>query len=62
LPISRGKDIVPIANKGKTTGQERAELKVLKESLEDTKPVGELVKLAKTLDQVSSDSLSPILS
>jgi len=31
-----------------------SELKDLKESLEDTKPVGELVKLAKTLDQAQA--------
>jgi len=54
LPISTGKDIVPVAP-GKAKAIEGGkELKGLKESLEDTKPVGELVKLAKTLDQVSS--------
>lgn len=54
LPISRGKDIEPIdeaAEKGKGK-QTELELSELKESLADTKPVGELIKLAKTIDQV----------
>jgi len=50
LPISRGKDITPLEEeRGK--GEVESELKDLKESLADTKPVGQLVKLAKTLDQ-----------
>lgn len=54
LPISRGKDIEPIneaeeKGKGKQIEQE---LNELKESLADTKPIGELIKLAKTTDQV----------
>ncbi|KAL7418060.1 DUF699-domain-containing protein [Mrakia frigida] len=54
LPISTGKDIVPVAP-GKAKAIEGGkELKGLKESLEDTKPVGELVKLAKTLDQAKA--------
>ncbi|GJE88847.1 hypothetical protein PsYK624_049340 [Phanerochaete sordida] len=53
LPISRGKDIKPIEeDRGK--GKEESELKDLKESLADTKPVGELVKLAKTIDQAQA--------
>ncbi|KAL4249052.1 RNA cytidine acetyltransferase [Abortiporus biennis] len=53
LPISRGKDIKPIEEeRGK--GKEESELKDLKESLADTKPVGELVKLAKTIDQAQA--------
>ncbi|OBZ68966.1 hypothetical protein A0H81_11153 [Grifola frondosa] len=53
LPISRGKDIVPIEEKrGKS--KEESELKDLKDSLADTKPVGELIKLAKTLDQAQA--------
>ena len=50
LPISKGKDFTPIEEeRGKD--KVKPELKDLKESLADTKPVGELVKLVKTLDQ-----------
>ncbi|KII86732.1 hypothetical protein PLICRDRAFT_43382 [Plicaturopsis crispa FD-325 SS-3] len=53
LPISRGKDITPLEEeRGK--GKVESELKDLKESLADTKPVGELVKLAKTIDQAQA--------
>ncbi|KAI0826817.1 DUF699-domain-containing protein [Trametes gibbosa] len=53
LPISRGKDIKPIEeDRGKN--KEESELKDLKESLADTKPIGELVKLAKTIDQAQA--------
>ncbi|KAH9948851.1 GNAT acetyltransferase 2-domain-containing protein [Amylocystis lapponica] len=53
LPVSRGKDIVALEEeRGK--GKVDSELKDLKESLADTKPVGELVKLAKTLDQAQA--------
>lgn len=53
LPISRGKDIRPIEEeRGK--GKAESELKDLKDSLADTKPIGELVKLAKTLDQAQA--------
>ncbi|GBE83103.1 GNAT acetyltransferase 2-domain-containing protein [Sparassis latifolia] len=53
LPISRGKDIVPLEEaRGKSKAE--SELKDLKDSLADTKPVGELVKLAKTLDQAQA--------
>ncbi|CAE6382345.1 unnamed protein product [Rhizoctonia solani] len=56
LPISRGKDIEPIdeaeeKGKGKQIEQELTELK---ESLADTKPIGELIKLAKTTDQAKA--------
>ncbi|KAH7335177.1 DUF699-domain-containing protein [Rhizoctonia solani] len=56
LPISRGKDIEPIdeaeeKGKGKQIEQE---LTGLKESLADTKPIGELIKLAKTIDQAKA--------
>ncbi|KAL5633140.1 hypothetical protein ACGC1H_003586 [Rhizoctonia solani] len=56
LPISRGKDIEPIdeaeeKGKGKQIEQELIELK---ESLADTKPIGELIKLAKTTDQAKA--------
>lgn len=53
LPISRAKDITPIEDtdlKGK--GKAELELKELKDGLADTKPVGELITLAKTVDQV----------
>ena len=53
LPISRGKDIKPLEeDRGK--GKEASELKDLKDSLADTKPVGDLVKLAKTVDQAQA--------
>ncbi|TBU41591.1 DUF699-domain-containing protein [Dichomitus squalens] len=53
LPISRGKDIKPIEEvRGKS--KEESELKDLKDSLADTKPIGELVKLAKTIDQAQA--------
>lgn len=53
LPISKAKDITPIEEeRGK--GKADSELKDLKDSLADTKPVGELVKLAKTLDQAKA--------
>lgn len=53
LPISKGKDITPIEEEN---GKRKAdvELKDLKDSLADTKPVGELVKLAKTIDQAQA--------
>ncbi|KAG2094228.1 GNAT acetyltransferase 2-domain-containing protein [Suillus discolor] len=53
LPISKAKDITPIEEeRGK--GKADSELKDLKDSLADTKPVGELVKLAKTIDQAQA--------
>lgn len=53
LPISKGKDIVPVdENRGKSKSD--LELKDLADSLADTKPVGGLVKLAKTLDQAQA--------
>ncbi|OAX41419.1 DUF699-domain-containing protein [Rhizopogon vinicolor AM-OR11-026] len=53
LPISKAKDITPIEEE---RGKDKvcSELKDLKDSLADTKPVGELVKLAKTLDQAKA--------
>ncbi|KAG9007769.1 N-acetyltransferase 10, partial [Tulasnella sp. 427] len=57
LPISRGKDILPIEEndlkRGKGQKVEK-ELKELKDSLAETKPIGELVKLARTLDQAKA--------
>lgn len=51
LPISRGKDIVPLGDdKGKGTKAE-GELEGLKTALNDTKPVGDLIQLARTADQ-----------
>jgi len=66
LPISAGKDIVPIdpdlgvgvaksSGKGKRRELEgEAELRALKESLKDTKGIGEVVAEARTLDQAKS--------
>ncbi|GAA5937890.1 ribosome biosynthesis protein KRE33 [Sporobolomyces koalae] len=66
LPISAGKDIVPIdpdlgvgvaksSGKGKRRELEgEAELKALKDSLKDTKGIGEVVAEARTLDQAKS--------
>ncbi|KAF8587760.1 DUF699-domain-containing protein [Ramaria rubella] len=55
LPISRGKDIVPLEDDGvKGRGKVESELKELKDGLADIKPVGELVKLAKTIDQAQA--------
>ncbi|GAA5997578.1 hypothetical protein JCM5350_003618 [Sporobolomyces pararoseus] len=66
LPISAGKDIVPIdpdlgvgvaksSGKGKRRELEgEAELRALKDSLKDTKGIGEVVAEARTLDQAKS--------
>ncbi|KAF4610814.1 hypothetical protein D9613_007060 [Agrocybe pediades] len=57
LPISRGKDIQPISDapgKGKETDPSEVQLRELRESLEDTKPAGDLIKLAKTIDQAQA--------
>jgi N-acetyltransferase 10 len=63
LPISKGKDIQLIEDDdsegsgGKGKGKMRAErqaLKELQESLSETKPAGDLVKLAKTTDQAQA--------
>ncbi|KAF8466530.1 DUF699-domain-containing protein [Russula ochroleuca] len=53
LPISRGKDIT-VVREERRKGAEESELKELKETLADTKPVGDLVKLAKTVDQAQA--------
>jgi N-acetyltransferase 10 len=53
LPISRGKDITPVKEE-RRKGAEESELKELKETLAETKPVGDLVKLAKTVDQAQA--------
>lgn len=56
LPISGGKDVKalppPDLDEPKTATQK--ELEELKESLQDTKPVGSLVTLAKTVDQAKA--------
>jgi N-acetyltransferase 10 len=56
LPISRGKNITPIEISPGKEKEESSEtqLKDLKESLSDTKPAGDLVKLAKTIDQAQA--------
>ena len=57
LPISRGKDITPVSDpseKTKDSNTSESQLRELRESLADTKPAGELVKLAKTLDQAQA--------
>ncbi|CUA78060.1 hypothetical protein RSOLAG22IIIB_02675 [Rhizoctonia solani] len=56
LPISRGKDIEPIdeAEEKEKGKQIEHELIELKESLADTKPIGNLIKLAKTTDQAKA--------
>ncbi|KAF8632043.1 hypothetical protein AX15_002085 [Amanita polypyramis BW_CC] len=54
LPISRGKDTKSLDDSTVHTPQEKTtenELIELKSSLSDTKPAGDLIKLAKTLDQ-----------
>ncbi|KAL9711453.1 hypothetical protein Ac2012v2_005998 [Leucoagaricus gongylophorus] len=56
LPISRGKDIQPLSH---TPGKVKDspsddELKSLKDTLSDTKPAGDLVRLTKTVDQAKA--------
>ena len=57
LPISGGKNVKPLPppdpeDEGKSKA--RKELDGIKESLEDTQPVGSLVKIAKTVDQAKA--------
>ncbi|KAK4629200.1 RNA cytidine acetyltransferase [Fulvia fulva] len=57
LPISGGKNVVekPIEEaEGGEKAVSRRELETIKQDLEDTKPVGDLVKLAKTVDQAKA--------
>lgn len=56
LPISGGKDVkaLPPPDLDQPKSATQQELDNLKESLEDTKPVGPLVKLAKTVDQAKA--------
>ncbi|KAH7909573.1 GNAT acetyltransferase 2-domain-containing protein [Hygrophoropsis aurantiaca] len=57
LPISKAAkdDIAPVEDeRGKGKAKADSELKDLKDSLADTQPVGELIKLAKTLDQAQA--------
>ncbi|KZT24613.1 DUF699-domain-containing protein [Neolentinus lepideus HHB14362 ss-1] len=52
LPLSRGKDIAPLEDTpGKGAEKEGADLAGLKKEVEGVKPAGELVKLARTVDQ-----------
>ncbi|RDB21639.1 RNA cytidine acetyltransferase [Hypsizygus marmoreus] len=54
LPLSRGKDITPIEDTPGKNKEVESELKELKATLEDTKPAGDLIKLAKTIDQAQA--------
>jgi N-acetyltransferase 10 len=55
LPISKGKDIAPLPDtQDESKSRHEVELDALKESLSDTKPIGELVTLAKTIDQAQA--------
>ncbi|TFK42880.1 GNAT acetyltransferase 2-domain-containing protein [Crucibulum laeve] len=54
LPISRGKDITPIEDSPGKEKEAESDLKELKASLADTKPAGDLIKLAKTVDQAQA--------
>ncbi|KAF8915395.1 DUF699-domain-containing protein [Mucidula mucida] len=53
LPISRGKDIAPYTPPSGEPPSSH-ELKELKSSLSSTKPAGDLVQLAKTIDQAQA--------
>ncbi|EME79357.1 uncharacterized protein MYCFIDRAFT_50810 [Pseudocercospora fijiensis CIRAD86] len=55
LPISGGKNVVEKQPSDETEKQKSSkELEEIKETLEDTKPVGDLVKIAKTVDQAKA--------
>ncbi|RDB30389.1 RNA cytidine acetyltransferase [Hypsizygus marmoreus] len=54
LPLSRGKDITPIEDTPGKKKEIESELKELKATLEDTKPAGDLIKLARTIDQAQA--------
>ncbi|KAK2459458.1 hypothetical protein APHAL10511_008518 [Amanita phalloides] len=57
LPISRGKDVKSVDDpSGQSTQEKKAadELKELRSSLSETKPAGDLIKLAKSLDQAQA--------
>lgn len=57
LPISGGKDVKPLPPPEEGDGaapREKAELKAIKEKLADTPPVGQLVQLARTVDQAKA--------
>ena len=57
LPISRGKDIPPIEDTPGKSKLVESELKELKSSLEDTNPVGDLLKVARRLTRRRPSSL-----
>lgn len=57
LPISGGKDVKPLPPVDPTeesNSTTKNELKSIKEKLEDTQPVGSMIKLAKTVDQAKA--------
>ncbi|KAI0032794.1 GNAT acetyltransferase 2-domain-containing protein [Vararia minispora EC-137] len=54
LPISRGKNITAVEDDRGKDKEGPSELKELKDNLSDTKPVGDLVKLARTVDQAQA--------
>ncbi|KAH8114397.1 DUF699-domain-containing protein [Phellopilus nigrolimitatus] len=56
LPISRGKDITPVDETYPSKGKGKADIELveLRSNLADIKPAGELVKLARTLDQAQA--------
>lgn len=58
LPISGGKDVKPLPppdlDDGTAKTGAQKELEDLKESLQDTQPIGSLVQLARTSDQAKS--------
>ncbi|KAJ6601138.1 GNAT acetyltransferase 2-domain-containing protein [Mycena vulgaris] len=55
LPISRGKDITPLAeDSGPKKSPDQAQLEDLRETLAETTPAGPLLTLSKTLDQAQA--------
>ena len=57
LPISGGKNVKPLPpteSDAENNGNAKMELKDIKEKLADTRPVGSLVTLAKTVDQAKA--------
>ncbi|TFK22700.1 DUF699-domain-containing protein [Coprinopsis marcescibilis] len=55
LPISRGKDIQPLEDNAlPSSSADTTALKSIQESLADTKPAGDLVRLTKTSDQAKA--------
>ena len=57
LPISGGKDVQPLPppdSDHQPNSESRKELDSIKKSLDDTPPVGQLVQIAKTVDQANA--------